>query len=259
MIDIHCHLLPEIDDGPRSWAESLEMAELALAAGTTAIVATPHQLGNYHHNGPQQIRAGVVRLRQELALAGLNLQVFAGADVRIEPDLTARIQADEVLTLADRRCHVLLELPHELYFPLEPLLGQLKSIGVTGILSHPERNRGILDDASCLPSLRNAGCLMQVTASSLVGGFGPASQQLAETMLRSGWIDVLASDGHGVSRRRPRLDAAFRRVAELTDESTARRLCIENPARICQGEVVPTHRSPHPGKRRAWLSLARRT
>ena len=108
LIDIHCHLLPEVDDGASGWEETRAMAEIAVADGISTVVVTPHQLGNFGRNGGQMIRAKVVRLREFLDEWAIPLRVEAGADVRIEPDMIRRIQAGEVLTLADRRRHVLL-------------------------------------------------------------------------------------------------------------------------------------------------------
>jgi protein-tyrosine phosphatase len=258
MIDIHCHLLPGLDDGPDSWEQTLDMARMAVDDGVRSIVATPHQLGNYRHNSASLVRSQLAQLRQHLQTASIPLTVYAGADVRIEPDLIERLQSGDVVTLADQGRHVLLELPHDVSFSLTPVLHQLSGLGVTGILSHPERNLGILSDPSCLGPLVDQGCLMQVTAGSLLGRFGPPSQRLAEAMLRQGLVHLLASDGHGTQRRRPLLRAAYERVVALTDRATADDLCHNFPAWICQGQAVPMRRRPPVRARRRWFALARR-
>ncbi len=189
--------------------------------------------------------------------AQIPLTVLAGADVRVEPDLVTRLEADEVLTLADHHRHVLLELPHELYFPLEPVLSQLGTIGLTGILSHPERNLGLLSDPSSLGALVDRGCLMQITASSLLGGFGKPSQLLAESMLEQGLVHFVASDGHSTERRRPKLQAAYQRVVELTDAETAQDLCCRFPTRICQGMEIPVKRRRPARVPRRWFAFKR--
>ena len=135
--DIHCHILPGLDDGASSWEESLAMAEMAVADGIATIIATPHQLGNNAKNSGKTIRATSGEFQRLLEQRRVPLQVLPGADVRIEPDLLRKIRTGEVLTLADRRRHVLLELPHEIYVPLDRLLDELKAAGVVGILSIP--------------------------------------------------------------------------------------------------------------------------
>jgi len=135
--DIHCHIVPGIDDGASDLEESLAMAAAASHDGARTVIATPHQLGGNAHVTASAIRAGVASLNGAIAAAGIELEVLPGADVRIEPELPKLLRRGEVLTLADRGKHVLLELPHEVYFPLETLLAALSKQGLTGILSHP--------------------------------------------------------------------------------------------------------------------------
>ncbi|MCA9152148.1 MAG: hypothetical protein KDA92_22750, partial [Planctomycetales bacterium] len=189
-------MLPGLDDGAPDWDESIAMAALAACDGIRGVIATPHQLGRYRNNVAPGIRQLTAEFNQRLAAAQINLQVLPGGDVRIEDDLLSEIRADRVLTLGDHGRHVLLELPHELYFPLQPVLETLSRAGLVGILSHPERNRGIQSDPRCLRKLVSAGCLMQVTAGSFLGQFGSAALQLSEQMLNNGWIHLIASDGH---------------------------------------------------------------
>lgn len=242
LVDIHCHLAPAIDDGPPDFETSLAMARLAEDSGTHTIIATPHQLGNFSHNHGAAIRRAVADLQRRLAHAGSQLQVLPGADVRIEDGMIEKILSGEVLTLADRRKHVLLELPHELYFPLESLLDQLRRHDLVGILSHPERNQGILQQPDVLPALVDAGCLMQVTAGSLVGGMGRGPQRMAEWMLSQGLVHFIASDAHGIRARRPRMNHAFQRVVELAGPDAALEICSTNPAAVAAGQETATGR-----------------
>ena len=124
-VDIHCHLLPHLDDGAKDWETSLAMAKMAVADGIHTIVATPHQLGSFSGNRGDIIRKQAAELRRRLAKQGIPLQVLAGGDVRIEDGLRRELASGNVLTLGDYGRHVLLELPHELYFPLEPVLAEL--------------------------------------------------------------------------------------------------------------------------------------
>jgi protein-tyrosine phosphatase len=246
MHDIHCHLLPGLDDGPTTWDESLAMARLAVESGTQTVIVTPHQLGTYRDNSGNTIRQKTMELRQRLNASQIPLKVLPGGDVRIEPELASALRNDHVLTLGDHGRHVLLELPHELYFPLEPLLQQLARQQLVGILSHPERNLGILAAPECLAGLVKAGCLMQLTAGSFLGNFGRASQVMSERMLREGLVHFVASDGHGMGSRRPCLAQAFQRVTELSDLPTAIRLFVSNPSLVCDGQQVPCAAIPPP-------------
>lgn len=242
LVDLHCHMVPGIDDGSKSWDQSLAMAEIAVADGIQTIVATPHQLGSYSHNHGQSIRSRTSELQQLLDDHRVPLRVLPGADVRIEPGMIEKLKSGEVLTLADRRKHVLLELPHELYFPLDDVLDSLERIGMVGVLSHPERNQGLLKQPRLVEGLVDRGCLMQVTCSSLMGTFGPAPQQMAEWLLQQGLTHFLATDAHGPSARRPLMRRAFERAETMVGEEIATDLCCRNPAAVAAGGDIEVKR-----------------
>ncbi len=254
-VDIHCHLLPGIDDGAKDIAESLAMARLAVADGISTIVCTPHQCGNYACNRSGAIRRSVDELQQVLDGEEIPLQVLPGADVRIESDIIAELQADNILSLADQRRHVLLELPHELYFPLEGLHGNLKAKGITGILSHPERNQGILDQPNLVKPLVELGVLMQITAGSLVGTFGEKVQKFSEDLLCNGLVHFISTDAHSSKRRRPLLQRAYKRAVRLVGEDMALEVCCRNPMSIVKGQdITDGIRGKASGGFRKWFS-----
>lgn len=237
--DIHCHLLPGIDDGAKSWQESIEMARQAVAEGITTSILTPHQLGSNSHTRGDTIRQLAAEFQHHLNRHAIPLRVLPGADVRIDADMIPRLQSGDCLSLGDYGRHVLLELPHELYFPLEPVLAQLHRISMIGILSHPERNEGILRQPALIPQLIAQGCLMQITADSLIGIFGPVPQRFSEMMLRSGWVHFLATDAHSPRSRRPRIAAARARAAELVGAAYAEAICCTNPTAVASGRDCP--------------------
>lgn len=237
-VDIHCHLLPGIDDGSSSWDESLRMAQMMVGDGIAAVVVTPHQLGSNTHNRGDDIRHRTDQLRGLLQQHQVPLQVLPGADVRIDTDMIPRLASGDCLTLGDRRRHVLLELPHELYLPLEPVLDQLAQLNLVGILSHPERNQGILNRPELIDGLVRRGCLMQVTADSLMGEFGGAPQRLAQWAVEQGYCHFLATDAHGARKRPPRMRRAFDRAVQLVGRPAAVAMCFDNPLSVAEGRSV---------------------
>ncbi len=244
MTDIHSHLVAAIDDGPSTWNESLAMARMAAADGIATVIATPHQLGNFAHNDGQRIRHATGHLAELVRANRIPLTVLPGADVRIEPDIVPKIVTGEIVTLADWRRHLLLELPHELYFHLRPLGDTLRRAGIRGILSHPERNHGLLARPHLVGRLVDDGWLMQITAGSLVGTFGPDVQRLAQWMVQSGLVHIVATDAHGSRSRRPLLSRAFRCAEELAGRQTAIDLFCRNPADVAAGHEVAGGKQP---------------
>ena len=255
-VDIHCHLLPGIDDGATSWDVSLEMARMAVAGGIGTVIVTPHQLGMFNENRGQMVRERTTELQRRIQQADIPLRVMPGADVRIEPELIDGLRSGDTLSLADHGRHVLLELPHELYFPLEPVLDSLQRINMIAILSHPERNQGLLSQPRITAMLAERGCLMQVTCGSLLGRFGTQSQTMSEWMIRKGLVHFLATDAHGVKSRRPQMRRAFQRAVELASSAIAVEICCRNPAAVADGNDVAIrsckqpHASTHSFRRR---------
>lgn len=241
-VDIHCHLVPEIDDGAKSWDDTLSMASIAVSEGIRTIICTPHQCGVFAHNSGCTIRNRVAEVQDKLTENQIELRVLPGADVRIEAGMVSRIRSGEVLTLADRGRHVLLELPHEMYVPLDHLLAELQAAKLVGILSHPERNAGILANPAVVSSLVDQGCLMQVTAGSLIGAFGPGVQQLSEKLVTQGLTHFVSTDAHGPKSRRPLMKDAFARCVQLVGEPAALAMFSTFPALVADGKDVPRGR-----------------
>lgn len=250
--DIHCHLLPALDDGPADWPLALDLARQASAEGAHTVLCTPHQGGRYRGTTSERVRQRVAELRERLAEAGIPLEVGVGGDARIEPDFVERLDADEITTLADRRRHVLLELPHRIYWPLETLAAQLARRGLVGILTHPERNAELAARPALLNDVVAAGCLVQITADSLLGHFGRTAEQVSRRWLQRGHVHLVASDAHDTRTRPARWAEAFERVVEWTDVETADALFSHNPRAVCEGRGVERLPSVAQRRKRRW-------
>jgi len=255
-VDIHCHLLPGLDDGPANWDQTLTMARAAVEHGLVWVVATPHQGGRYTENTPARIQSVVQEAKRKLEEHQIPLQLFAGADVRIDETLVERVQNKEVQPIADGR-YLLLELPHDVYFPLQGLLNDLRRLGITGILTHPERNHAIIRRPELLNEILQAGALVQITAGSITGAFGAVVRRFSEELLLSGKVHVVATDAHGHNGRPPHLGDAHRQIARLLGRDTADILCRRNPARIVLG-LAPQKLEPVRPIRSLWSRAWRR-
>lgn len=241
MIDLHAHILPGVDDGPRAWEESLEMARLAVADGIVTMVATPHlfrrksvERGALNH--PDDLLQRLAELNRRLAEAGLKLQVVPGCEVPLFPEILEFLDQGRLLTLNDGGRYLFLELPDTVIPPAtEELIFQMNSRGITPILSHPERNPILYQSPARLKRLIDLGCLTQITASSLTGGFGWGVRRFTKKLLREGLVHVMATDAHNTTHRPPLLSPAVNKVKKILGESRAWDLVTTNPERLLLG------------------------
>lgn len=240
-IDIHCHCLAGVDDGPATMAESLALCRGLANDGVDVVIATPHQLGRFSGcNQAAQIREAVSEINEQLSFNEIELTVVPGGDVRVDETICQLLESDKILTLADGGRYILLELPHEIFIDIEPLLVELASMGLQGIISHPERHRVLSKKPEKLLKWIDSGVYLQVTAASLLGEFGSSVQKAAWHFIVSGWVSFIATDAHDMYGRRPLMRAAFEQIADKLGESLARKLCIENPLRVLESREIQT-------------------
>jgi protein-tyrosine phosphatase len=221
LIDLHCHLLPGIDDGPPEMDMSVAMARLAVADGVKTMVCTPHILPGLFENNGVAIRGHVARMQKVLDDEGIPLSLSTGADVHLVPGLASELADGRALTIADTR-YFLLEPPHHVEPPrLKDSVFELMVAGYVPIITHPERLTWINDRYEVFVDLARAGCWMQLTAGAITGRFGGAAKMWADRMLDDGLVDVVASDAHDTGSRKPGLSKARRMVTERLGEAEA--------------------------------------
>jgi protein-tyrosine phosphatase len=257
MIDIHIHLLPEMDDGPASLDETVEMCRICVEDGIHTVVATPHMIREVYENRKTEILEQAAALSRTLPAQGLSLQILPGADVRLDYDLLDALDRGELLTINDGNRFLLLEFPDALHAQdYTRVIAGLKKRGITPILSHPERNLYFQENPEALYDLVYSDVLLQITARSLLGGFGAEIRRFTERLLEHRLVHILASDAHAPRGRPPGLRDALRRAAECIGEDEARKLVQGNPAFILQG-TLPEAPTPIPWKqtRRPWWRL----
>ena len=236
MIDLHCHILPGIDDGAADVATAVAMARAFVADGVTMVACTPHILpGVYHNTGPQ-IRKAVQDLQHELDAQGIALELTTGADAHVVPDFVAGLRSGHLLSLADTR-YVLVEPPHHVAPPrLHDLFFQLIVAGYVPILTHPERLGWIKSHYAAIQELARSGTWMQITAGSLTGGFGRTSRYWAERMLDDGLVHILATDAHDTLRRPPNLSQGREIAAKRVGGDEAQHLVVTRPLGIVNNQ-----------------------
>ncbi|MFA6031722.1 MAG: CpsB/CapC family capsule biosynthesis tyrosine phosphatase [Myxococcota bacterium] len=232
MIDLHSHILPGLDDGPSDVAESLEMARQAVADGTTHMACTPHVMPGMYQNGTQNISRAVHSFHQALRRADIPLALYVGADVHIAPDLPDQLALGDVPTINGSR-YFLFEPPHHVLPPrLEELAARLINAGFIPILTHPERLTWLKANYDVIERLNAAGCLIQLTADSIVGAFGRSALYYSEKLIGEGRVDIIASDAHGSTRRRPGLSRAVVAAAKLCGDDEVYNMVVKRPGDI---------------------------
>lgn len=252
MIDLHSHILPGLDDGSPDLDISLQMARIAVADGITHMACTPHIVPGVYDNNAETIGNAVARLRKHLHEARVPLELFAGADAHIAPDLLEKLRSGDVPTL-NRSRYFLFEPTHHILPPrIEDLALRLINAGFVPILTHPERLTWIVSHYAIVERLNDAGCLIQVTAGSIEGAFGRTALYYAEKLIDEGRVDIVASDAHGTDVRRPCLSRARASLAARIGEEAADRMVRQCPAEILADQAVePVAGSLHrePGER----------
>ena len=242
-VDIHCHCLPGIDDGPVTISDALALCCQLVDDCITEVIATPHQLGRFSNcNEAAHIREAVLLLNEELRSHNIALTVMPGGDVRVDERICKLLEDDKILTLADGGKYLLLELPQEVFIDIEPLLIELVSSGIQPIISHPERHPVLAKQPRILLKWLEHSAHLQVTSASLLGDFGLPAQTAAWHLLSTGWAALVATDSHDTAVRRPCMSAAFERISIELGPTIAQLVCIENPSRVLQGkDIAPAY------------------
>jgi protein-tyrosine phosphatase len=239
LIDLHCHLLPGVDDGARTIEDSVEMARAAAAAGTTTICATPHMLHPQFHVPGPVAKEKLGQVRAALAAAGVGVDVVLAGEIHWSESIEDGLASGELLPYCAERRYVLLELPmSHVPHAARDVVWRLQLAGVFPVLAHPERNADFERNPDLIHEYRAAGVPCQVTAMSLTGAFGRRARKVSERWLSEGAIDLVASDGHSANRRPPTMDEAARAVRKAAGATVEEWLTREVPRRILAGEPV---------------------
>lgn len=232
MIDIHCHILPGIDDGATCIAESLEMARIACNDGIKAIVATPHVFEN--SPSAEQIKSEVKKLGKEFKDSNLNLKIAPGAEIAY-PTVLSSLYSYGI----NGTRNILIEFPHQ-YLPINSglYIEEIISKGYYPIIAHPERNTAILKNPDKLFKLIEKGATVQITSSSLAGDFGRDIQALSVYLLKKNAVHFIASDSHGIKGRKPIISTALKFARKFLNENDILRLVYDNPLKVLEGKRV---------------------
>jgi protein-tyrosine phosphatase len=239
MIDLHCHILPGVDDGPELLDESIEMCRIAANDGISKLVCTPHHVVGKYTNTREKILGCVEELQTSINSEHIPLILYPGCEIRLDPNLVEDIKAGKLLTMNDSGRYIILELPNEaLPKNIEEIISSLIFASIIPIISHPERNHAIQNDPEILYQLVQLGALAQLTASSLTGRVGSRIEKFSALLLEHNLAHMLVTDAHSSKQRRPILSKGLKRLKTVVDEKAATDMIETIPEKILNGEDI---------------------
>lgn len=239
MIDIHCHILPDYDDGADDLEEALEMARMAAFSGVTDIIATPH------FNGAPDELEQLPMIQQQFQLlrtaaehAGLPIRFHPGAEILCLPETVVLADSRQLPTLANTD-YVLTEFYFdESYAYMDEILSQMLQCGYRPVVAHPERYDVIQREPPLLRRWARQGCVIQLNKGSVLGSFGSQPEQAANEIMSMGLAHIFASDAHSCHSRTPHMGELRRWIEDCCDEDYAAILLEENPQRLLRGRPM---------------------
>lgn len=240
MIDLHCHLLPGVDDGARTLEDSLAMAQQAVSEGISHILVTPHHKNGKYLNPKKAVVEATAALQEEIDQRGIGLTLFPGQELRINGEILEDIEKGEILFIDDEEHYLLIEFP-TMSIPhyAESLFYKLRQKGITPVIVHPERNQAIIDDPNILLPFIERGALAQVTASSYMGVFGKDIANVSNQLIEANLVHILASDAHNTRGRGFHFQEAFAKL-ETEFGSDKAGYFKQNAKNLFNGDVVLT-------------------
>ncbi|WP_205600777.1 CpsB/CapC family capsule biosynthesis tyrosine phosphatase [Gracilibacillus sp. YIM 98692] len=254
MIDIHCHILPNVDDGAKHMEGSVQMAKFAVSQGITTIVATPHHLNGRYENYKIDIIENVKALNQRLHEENLPITILPGQETRINGEMTTDLENGHLLPLNETSGYLFVELPSN-HVPryTKRLLHDLKLAGVKPIIVHPERNKEIIENPDLLYDIVLEGTLTQVTAASVTGQFGKKVKKFTHQLINANLTHFVASDAHNVTNRGFMMQEAHRTIRQEMGEAMSEWM-IDNAQLLLDGEKI-VGEEPMPIKKRKILGI----
>jgi protein-tyrosine phosphatase len=246
VIDIHCHILAGIDDGPKSWDVSEEMCRMAAADGIEHMVATPHANERYPYHR-EQFKQLLDDLHRRLAdsNAGKAPAFSLGCDFHLSYENLQDVMAVPERYTIEGSSYLLVELNnYSIPVQIESSFSRLVDMGLAPIITHPERNPILQTTPNRILQWIELGCAVQVTGSALTGAWGERARHTAEWLLKRNAVHVLATDSHDTKRRPPILSQAREAAAGICGQDIAFALVDENPRAIITGQLLPFFPAP---------------
>lgn len=239
IIDIHSHIIPEIDDGSKDMDMSMEMAKLYVENGITKVIATPHYIKKSSMSSEYKDNLEKIKLlRQELKKKNIDLEVYLGNEVYISNNILEDLKNEKITTLNKSR-YILIEFPMmDIPISAEEIFYEIQIEGYIPILAHPERNYKVIEDPNILYNFIKKGCLVQMNIPSLEGKYGKDIKTTAERLVSCDMIHFIGADSHSSIRRTPNISRGLEELKKLVGEEKYKDICINNPTNVLNNKDI---------------------
>ena len=238
MIDIHCHIVPNIDDGAKNLEDALEMAHIAYAEGIRKIVNTSHYHPSFEYTKGKELFKRIKEFNETLKSNNIDIEVFVGNELYYSEDIIDIIEKKEFYTLNNSK-YLLIEFP-PIRFPknLVDIIYEIKIRGYIPILAHVERYKEVQENINLIYECINEGALIQVNSSSIMGKNRKEAEKTSKILLDNNMVHFIATDAHSSEKRRPIIDETYNYVADKYGEELAEILFVENPSKVIKDEDI---------------------
>ena len=238
MIDIHCHILPNVDDGSESLEESIEMAKIAESEGITKIVNTSHCHFDFKYKKGNELKLELEKFNQALKEENINIEVILGNELYYTSDLIERFDELDFFSMNNSK-YILMEFS-PINFPknIEDVIYEIKIRGYIPIIAHAERYKQVQEDVNIVLDCIKEGALIQVNASSILGKNGEKAEDTSKKLLDNNMVHFVATDAHSSNRRRPLIKDSYNYILKNYGKEVSEKLFIENPTAVIENRDI---------------------
>ena len=238
MIDIHCHILPNVDDGSESLEESIAMAKIAESEGITKIVNTSHCHFDFKYKKGNELKLELEKFNQALKEENINIEVLLGNELYYTSDLIERFDELDFFSMNNSK-YILMEFS-PINFPknIEDVIYEIKIRGYIPIIAHAERYKQVQEDVNIMLDCIKEGALIQVNASSILGKNGEKAEDTSKKLLDNNMVHFVATDAHSSNRRRPLIKDSYNYILKNYGKEVSEKLFIENPTAVIENRDI---------------------
>lgn len=238
IVDIHCHVLPALDDGSQNMKETIEMLRIAAASGITDIIATPHYKAGRHNAGPDTIHRRIEEVQEMAEQCGIYISLYPGNEIAYFSDIEEALEADRICTMNHSE-YVLIEfLPTESFRTVRNALDHVMGIGYLPIIAHVERYGCMLEDWKNVEYIRSMGAEIQINASSVTGQLGNKVKRFVCQLLDRKLVDYIGTDAHSSRSRTPDMQKCCKQLCKKYDLSYVDNILWGNAMKLLFPEEV---------------------